>query len=67
MTRLMPAPSDGRVFTSYLSAGQREEALQRMAGVVNESQYRAYLQRNAVQVARRLESMVVLAPPAHRR
>ena len=51
MSRLMPAPSDARAFTSYLSAGQREEALQRQARAVNENQYREYLQRNAAQVA----------------
>lgn len=46
MSRLMLAPSDGRAFTSYLSAGQREEMLQRRLGVINENQYRQALQKN---------------------
>lgn len=58
MTRLNPAPSDGRAFTSYLSAGQREEMLQRKYGAVNENAYRQYLQKNANKVARDLQSFV---------
>lgn len=56
MTRLMPAPSDARVFTSYISAGQREEALQRQAGAVNENQYRNYMQHNASRVIAQLRA-----------
>lgn len=56
MTRLMPAPSDGRAFTSYISAGQREEALQRQAGAANENQYRQYLQKNAPRVIAQLQA-----------
>ena len=44
--RLMPAPADGREFTSYISSGQLEDALQRRLGVQNENQYRAVLQRD---------------------
>lgn len=51
MSRLMPAPSDARAFTSYLSAGQREEALQRQAKAVNENAYRSWLQTNAAKIA----------------
>lgn len=61
MTRLMPAPSDARAFTSYLSAGQREEALQRQAKAANESQYRQYLQHNAAKVAAREQANAVMA------
>lgn len=61
MSRLMPAPSDGRAFTNYLSAGQREEALQRRLGVVNENQYRRALQTNAESVERWMSGM--MAPP----
>ena len=61
MSRLMPAPSDARAFTSYLSAGQREEALQRQAGAMNENQYRKYLQQNAAKVAAQLQAISVAA------
>ena len=44
--RLLPAPADGRNFTSYISSGQLEDALQRRLGVQNENQYRAYIQRD---------------------
>lgn len=63
MSRMMPALSDGRTFTSYLSAGQREEALQRKAGAVNETQYRMYLQHNAAKVAAELGAMQVVSRP----
>lgn len=46
MTRLMPAMSDARAFTSYVSAGQREEALQHRLGARNENEYRHILQAN---------------------
>lgn len=64
MSRMMPALSDGRAFTSYLSAGQREEALQRKYGVVNENQYRQYLQHNASAVAAQLGAVQVASRPA---
>lgn len=62
MTRLMPALSDARAFTSYLSAGQREQKLQYALGVVNENQYRQKLQTDAKAVEALLSRMVV--PPA---
>lgn len=61
MSRLMPAPSDARAFTSYLSAGQREQALQRQSGATNETQYREYLQRNASKVAAQQQAMSLTA------
>lgn len=64
MSRMMPALSDGRAFTSYMSSGQREEALQRKYGVVNESQYRQYLQHNANAVASELGAMQVVSRPS---
>lgn len=63
MTRLMPAMSDARPFTSYMSAGQREELLQRRLGAMNESQYRRSLQRNAGKVEQMLRSLVVMTRP----
>lgn len=56
----MPAPSDGRAFTSYLSAGQREDMLQRRMGVVNENQYRQALQKNARAVEQLMRGMRVM-------
>jgi len=66
--RLMPALSDGRTFTSYLSAGQAEEALRRQFGIANENQYRQYLQHNSTKVAQTLRGLQVIArpPPARR-
>lgn len=65
MSRLMPALSDGRTFTSYLSAGLAEEGLQRQLSLVNENQYRSYLQHNAPNVASKLrfESLRGAMPP----
>lgn len=63
MTRIMPAPSDGRTFTSYLSAGQREEALQRMYRVMNENQYRMFLQHHASRVAADMRRLQLVLPP----
>lgn len=66
MSRLMPALSDGRAFTSYLSAGQAEDVLRRTLGVTNENQYRSVLQHNSARVAeqlRRLQVSAVVPPP----
>jgi hypothetical protein len=54
MSRLMPAPSDGRAFTSYLSAGQTEDLLMRRLGIRNQTQYRAFLQTNPHTVLREM-------------
>lgn len=51
MPRIMPAPSDGRAFTNYMSAGLYEVKLQHRVGATSEAQYRAYLQANAARVA----------------
>lgn len=58
----MPALSDGRMFTSYLSAGQREDMLQRRFGTPNENQYRMFLQHNAGRVASQLTALQTLRP-----
>ena len=67
MTRLMPALSDGRAFTSSLSAGQADDALQRRFGLSNETQYRRYLQHNSTRVAHELRKLHVVAYPVPRR
>ena len=59
MPRIMPAPSDGRAFTNYLSAGQYEVRMQNRFGSLTEAQYRAYLQNNATAVAEQSRRMRV--------
>lgn len=59
MSRLMPAPSDGRAFTTYVSASRLEEEMQRRSGAINENQYRDFLQKNAVEVAKQLSAVSV--------
>lgn len=54
MSRLMPALSDGRTFTSYLSAGQNEDMLMQRLGIHNQTHYRLFLQTNPHIVLREL-------------
>lgn len=63
MSRLMPAPSDARTFTSYVSSSQMEEQLQRRSGAINENQYRDFLQKNAPEVAQQLSAVNVVTAP----
>ena len=65
MSRLMPAPSDGRRFTLYLSEDIMEDALQRRFGIQNETQYRKFLQRNPSQVDAELQMMLYRRPPMY--
>ncbi len=58
MSRIMPALSDGRTFTTYVSAGQREEALQARLGVMNENQYRSVLQNAAPRAAAQAQALL---------
>ena len=58
MSRLMPAPSDGRRFTLYQSDGLVEDTLQRIFGTRNENMYRSFLQHNPSQVDTELQIMV---------
>ncbi len=51
MSRIAPALSDGRSFTNYLSAGMNEELTKRRYGIVDELQYRMFLQRNGGVIA----------------
>jgi len=63
----MPALSDGRAFTSYVSAGQAESALQRTFRMMNETQYRRFLQQNSARVAEQLRRLNMVLPiPARR-
>lgn len=62
MARLMPAPSDGRMFTSYVASGIREDALQRRFGVSTETQYRKFIQHHPDRVVQELNAMVTTHP-----
>lgn len=66
-SRITPALSDGRSFTSYVSAGQAEDMLQRTLGVRSEAEYRRALQHNSQAVANELRRLHVIgavpAPP----
>ena len=48
MSRIMPAPADGRCFSVYESRCEYNLKLQRQMGVSSESEYRAALQKNSV-------------------
>jgi len=54
MSRVNPAPSDGRAFTSYMSAGQTNALMQSKYGVKPHDNlaYRTFLQVNADAVQR---------------
>jgi len=52
MSRVNPAPADGRAFTNYLSAGQYNVMLQTKYGAADNNAYRQFLQRNAEAVKR---------------
>lgn len=51
MSRIAPALSDGRSFTSYTSNGQYEQLMQHKFGIRDELQYRMFLQRNGGLIA----------------
>lgn len=63
MSRLNPAPSDARAFTSYMSAGQQEDFMRRTFGLSNENEYRQFLQDNASLVASETRQMHTHRPP----
>lgn len=46
----MPAPSDGRSFTSYTSSCQLNNTIQNQFNLKSESEYRMFLQQNPDQV-----------------
>jgi hypothetical protein len=51
MSRIMPAPADGRCFSLYDSRCEYNTKLQRQMGVTTESEYRAALQHNSAAAA----------------
>lgn len=60
---LMPAPSDGRALTAYLSAGQQDEYMRRKYGLRDENEYRRFLQANAPKVANDMRLIQTELPP----
>lgn len=48
MSRIKPALSDGRCFTSYLASCQYDQVLQNKFGQATEPAFRSFLQANAM-------------------
>lgn len=46
MSRIMPAPSDGRAFTAYSSSCQLNSSIQDQFNIKSEGEYRMFLQEN---------------------
>jgi hypothetical protein len=57
MSRINPAMSDGRAFTSYVSSGLYNNELERKFGVANDTQYRAFLQNNREKVMKTVTAL----------
>jgi hypothetical protein len=51
MSRIIPAMTDGRSFTNFVSNGQYEQLMQHKFGITDELQYRMFLQRNGRMIA----------------
>jgi hypothetical protein len=65
MSRIMPAMSDGRSFTNYVSSGLYNNYLEAQFKTPEDSQYRAYLQKNAKAVEQKIGRLtaVFVKPP----
>ncbi|AGE51165.1 hypothetical protein PBCVCVG1_407L [Paramecium bursaria Chlorella virus CVG-1] len=65
MSRIMPAMSDGRAFTNYVSSGLYNNYLEAQFKTPEDSQYRAYLQKNAKAVEEKIGRLtaVYIKPP----
>lgn len=66
MSRLMPAPSDARAFTNYLSRSLIEDSLQHTFRVRNETEYRRYLQTKPNAVIREMQALMYKRPVVNR-
>jgi len=64
-SRIMPALSDGRSFTNYVSSGIYNNYLEDKFKTPDDSQYRQFLQRNAKQVEKVTNSLTAyyVKPP----
>ena len=65
MSRIMPAMSDGRQFTNYVSSGLYNNYLEAQFKTPEDSQYREYLQKNAKAVEQKINKLtaVYVKPP----
>ena len=65
MSRIMPALSDGRSFTNYVSSGIYNNYLEDKFKTPDDSQYRQFLQKNAKQVEKVTNSLTAyyVKPP----
>lgn len=63
MSRINPAMSDGRAFTSYVSSGLYNNELERKFGVKNDTEYRAFLQNNSEKVMKTVTALTMFNIP----
>jgi hypothetical protein len=61
MSRIMPALTDGRCFTSYLASCQYDQHLQAKFGQASEPSFRQYLQANAMAAQQETRKLHVCA------
>jgi len=66
MSRINPAMSDGRAFTSYVSSGLYNNDLERKFGVTNDTEYRAFLQNNSEKVMKTVTALTMFNIPMGR-
>ncbi|AGE54262.1 hypothetical protein PBCVIL52s1_519L [Paramecium bursaria Chlorella virus IL-5-2s1] len=64
-SRIMPAMADGRSFTNYVSSGLYNNYLEGKFKTPEDSEYRAFLQKNAKEVEKTINALTVyyVKPP----
>ena len=64
-SRILPSMSDGRAFTNYVSSGLYNNYLEAQFKTPEDSEYRAYLQKNAKAVQQKIGRLtaVYVKPP----
>jgi len=67
MSRINPAMSDGRAFTSYVSSGLYNQDLGRKFGITDDNAYRAFLQTNSEKVMKTVTALTMFNVPDNRR
>ena len=63
MSRINPAMSDGRAFTSYVSSGLYNQELERKFGIMDDNAYRAFLQNNSEKVMKTVNALTMFSIP----
>jgi hypothetical protein len=66
MSRINPAMSDGRAFTSYVSSGLYDQDLGRKFGITDDTAYRAFLQNNSEKVMKTVTALTMFNIPMGR-